>query len=212
MEQSYQYLIYAHAALGGIALLAGLISIVAKKGQQIHKKSGIVFFFSMLFSAVLALIICFLPGHQNVFLFLIGIFSSYFLLNGYRALRFKKQSPQKFDFFIQFVMLAAALFMLFYPPIFLSKINIVLAIFGVVGLSFSCRDIYVFTKQKEKLKKDWLKKHLGNMMGAYIASVTAFVVVNNLFGGVYNWFVPGVVGTFYIVYWMRKLTPKKKQI
>jgi hypothetical protein len=209
MEHVFKYLIYTHAAFGALALLAGLLAISVKKGGKTHKRSGIIFFYSMLLSAALALIIAFLPGHENLFLFLVGIFSSYFLLSGYRALRFKRKGPGKVDFLISGVMLLAGLFMLLYLPLAFGKINIVLTVFGAVGTLFASRDLYVLSKRKECLKKAWLRKHLGNMMGAYISSVTAFVVVNNLFDSVLNWFLPSLIGTIYIVYWMRKLRLKK---
>ena len=47
MEKTIQIVIYIHAAFGGIALLAGLVSIIAKKGKNIHRKSGLIFFYSM---------------------------------------------------------------------------------------------------------------------------------------------------------------------
>ena len=50
--------------------------------------------------------------------------------------------------------------------------------------------------------------HLGKMMGGYISAVTAFFVVNQIIPGMWNWFVPGVVGGVYISYWMMKLTKK----
>lgn len=47
MEKSIQILIFIHASFGGIALISGLISMIAKKGKNIHKKSGLIFFYSM---------------------------------------------------------------------------------------------------------------------------------------------------------------------
>ena len=46
MEETIQILIYIHAGFGGIALLSGLLSLIAKKGKEIHKKSGLIFFYS----------------------------------------------------------------------------------------------------------------------------------------------------------------------
>lgn len=80
MEQFAEFLIqYIHAPLGGIALLNRGISLVSKKESPFHKKSGKVFFYSMLLSAFSALVVSVLPNHKSPFLFSIGIFSSYFL-------------------------------------------------------------------------------------------------------------------------------------
>jgi hypothetical protein len=43
------------------------------------------------------------------------------------------------------------------------------------------------------------------MIGGYIAAVTAFVVVNNMFPSFWGWFAPTLVGVPYILYWNRRL-------
>jgi amino acid transporter len=87
-------------------------------------------------------------------------------------------------------------------------LNIVLCVFAIVGIVFSVRDLILF-KNPERLKKGWLKLHLGKMLGAYISATTAFVVVNEFFPSFYGWFIPGIVGGFLIAYWFRKLDEKK---
>lgn len=44
MEQTINLLIFIQVGFRGIALLAGFVSIIAKKGLELHKKSGPVFF------------------------------------------------------------------------------------------------------------------------------------------------------------------------
>jgi uncharacterized membrane protein len=207
-EKSTQILIYTHAFFGGAAPLTGFISIVSKKGKLIHRKSGKLFFYAMLCSAVTALIIAVLPKHESPFLFSIGIFSSYFILTGYRALNFKSESINLLiDKIISWAMIVTAVLMILYNPIFNQRINIVLSVFGIVGLFFSVRDLILF-KDMTRLKKGWLKLHLGKMIGGYISAATAFVVVNNFFPSFYGWFIPGTVGGIYITYWMNKLNKK----
>ena len=204
-EKTIQTLIYVHAFFGGIALISGLVSLISKKGKITHKKSGKLFFYSMLSSAVTALIISILPKHENPFLFSIGIFSSYFILTGYRALNFKNKKPNfKIDIIITWIMVITALLMLLYNPIVNQKINIVLTAFGTIGLFFSIRDLMLF-KNTDKLNKAWLKLHLGKMIGGYIAATTAFVVVNDFFPSFYGWFIPSIIGGVCISYWIRKL-------
>jgi hypothetical protein len=101
-------------------------------------------------------------------------------------------------------MIFTGVVMIVYNPIFNNRINIILMVFGVVGLIFSIRDILLF-KNIEKLKKGWLKLHLGKMIGGYISATTAFVVVNNFLPSIYGWFIPGIIGGIYIMYWMNKL-------
>jgi uncharacterized membrane protein len=204
-EKITQILIYSHAFFGGIALISGLVSLIAKKGKITHRKSGKLFFYSMLSSAFTALIISILPRHENPFLFSIGIFSSYFIITGYRALNFKNKNPNlKTDIIISWIMIITAILMLLYNPIVNQKINIVLTAFGTIGLIFSTRDLMLF-RNTDKLNKDWLKLHLGKMIGGYISATTAFVVVNEFFPSFYGWFIPGIIGGIYTAFWMSKL-------
>lgn len=209
MKTLATYLIYIHATLGSIALLAGFIAIITKKGSNFHKKSGLIFYYTMLTTALSALVIAVLPKHESPFLFTIGIFSSYFIITGNRALRFKKPNPSLLvDKIISTCMIFTGIFMIFYPLISTGKMNIILTIFGVIGAIFAFRDLLLF-KNTKKLRKNWLKFHIGKMLGGYIAAVTAFIVVNQFIPGIAGWFIPGIFGSVYITYWFWKLKKKK---
>lgn len=211
LESITQILIYIHAGLGGLALLAGGVAIISKKGRSLHKKSGKVFFYAMIVSAITALVVAVLPKHENPFLFSIGLFSIYFLLSGFRSLKYKRDlSGLKLDKIISYAIMLVGLGMIVIPPIFLGRIIIVLTVFGFMGLAFGFRDIKLYRKPEE-LKKKWLKLHLGDMTGGYIAAVSAFLVVNNVFPALLNWFLPGVIGGIFITYWIRKVDGKKSK-
>jgi uncharacterized membrane protein len=200
---------YIHAPLGGIALFAGGIALIAKKGSQLHKKSGEVFFYSMLISAIAAFIISVLPKHENPFLFSIGLFSSYFLISGLRSLQYKQREFElKIDKIIAYLIALTGFSMILYPIVLFSQLNIILTVFGIVGIVFGFRDLKLF-RDKERLKKSWLKLHLGKMTGGYISAVSAFFVVNQILPGIWNWFVPGIIGSMYIACWMIKQNKKK---
>ena len=208
MEKTIQILIYIHAAFGGIALLAGLVSIIAKKGKNIHRKSGLIFFYSMMLSGIIAMIVAVLPNHESPFLFAVGIFSLYFVLTGNRALNFKRKNPDlKIDKLISIIMISTGVLMILLPIILTKSINIVLVVYAIVGIIFSVSDLILF-RNPERLRKGWLKLHLGKMLGGYISATTAFVVVNEFFPSFYGWFIPGIVGGFVIAYWMRKMNKK----
>ena len=208
MEAAIQVLIYIHAAFGSIALLTGLVAVIARKGKTIHKKFGLVFYYTMILSGTSAMLIAVLPNHENPFLFAVGIFSLYFVLTGYRALRFKrKASDLKIDKAIALVMLFTGVLMIVLPVVLLGSINIVLGVFGIVGIIFSIKDLRLF-KEPKRLRSLWLKLHLGKMLGGYIAASTAFVVVNQFIPGVYAWFAPGIIGSVIIVYWNKKINKK----
>ena len=208
MERGIHILILIHAVFGGIALLAGLVSMVVKKGNWLHKRSGLFFYYSMLISTVTAMFVALLPNHKSPFLLAVGIFSLYFVLTGRRALRFKRKNPKlRTDIWISRTMIAVGVLMIFLPVLFLKNLNIVLSVFAVVGIVFSARDLTLF-KNPDALKENWLKLHLGKMLGAYISATTAFIVVNELLPSFYGWFVPGIVGGLLIAYWIRKLNGK----
>lgn len=208
MEKYIQLAIIIHAALGGIALLAGLIAIISKKGQPTHKKSGIVFYYAMITSGASAIVIALMPKHENPFLIAVGVFSLYFVIGGYRALRFKSMTSSiKNDKILSIIMLITGVLMILLPLVISQSINLVLLIFGIIGILFALRDLKLY-QNREQLKKGWLKLHLGKMLGGYISATTAFVVVNGFFPGIYNWFIPSVIGTIYITYWMKKIDKK----
>jgi hypothetical protein len=150
-----------------------------------------------------------LPNHESPFLFSIGLFSTYFLVSGLRSLRFKqKEFELKTDKIIAYLITLTGISMILYPIVLYSKLNIILTVFGVVGIVFGLRDLKLF-QDIQRIKKNWLKLHLGKMTGGYIAAVSAFFVVNQILPGIWNWFVPGIIGSGYITYWMIKLNKKK---
>lgn len=202
---SLTYLIYGHAITGGIALLAGLVAIVAKKGSSIHKSLGKVFFYSMLVSATVAIVIAGMPGHENPFLFSIGLFSLYFLISGYFSLRLKKEGyPFTIFITLAWALLAVGIGLIAFPLIKYRSVQIVPLVFGIFGIVFAIRELRLY-KHPEKVYRSWMSLHLGKMTGGYIAAVTAFVVVNNILPGIVGWILPGLIGGVYITWWMRKL-------
>lgn len=206
MDQIIKIFIYIHAFFGGIALLSGLASILFVKGSPKHKKAGKVFSYGMVFSSLISLPICWLPNHDNNFLFLIGIFTIYLVISGNRILLFKKKEVANFtDKLISGVMLTASLLMLFFGINFLLKSNlggILYLFFGLSAFLISIRD-FKFYKNIDKTKI--LPFHIGKMAGAYIASITAFLVAGLRFEGLIYWILPSILGTFLIMYWIRKL-------
>jgi hypothetical protein len=97
--------------------------------------------------------------------------------------------------------------MVTYPIILYSKLNLILTVFGLASIVFGLRDLSRL-KDVKRLRKGWLKLHLGKMTGGYIAAVSAFFVVNQILPSVWNWFVPTLVGSIYIAYWINKLNKK----
>ena len=208
MENLIKIIIYVHAFFGGIGLIAGTAIMFSKKGNLLHKKLGKIFSVGMLVSSVLSLFICMLPNHHNSFLLMIGIFTIYMILIGNRVVNYKRKEYKNFlDKLISGVILVTSIIMIVltvYQKIFHNNFPILLLIFGILGLFMSYKD-FVFYKNEDRHKK-WLISHVGKMVGAYIASVTAFLVAGAGFGNnFYAWILPSIIGTIYIIFWGRKL-------
>ncbi|MGV9002517.1 hypothetical protein [Flavobacterium sp.] len=210
MDQIILIGIYIHAFFGGIALLAGLGSMIFQKGSKKHKQSGKLFSISMIISSLISLPIAWMPHHENIFLFLIGIFTIYLVLSGNRVLRFKTKKEARFtDKLLSGSLFFSSLLMLTFGILYLQEngnVGVLFLFFGAIALVLSIRD-FNFYKNIDKNKI--LPLHLGKMSGAYIASVTAFLVAGIKFQGILYWIAPTIIGAFFIGYWIRKVTVKK---
>ncbi|WPQ64550.1 hypothetical protein SIO70_06675 [Chitinophaga sancti] len=211
METLVKVLIYIHALCGGLGLVSGIASIGVKKGSKLHKNCGKTFSYSMVISSLVSLVIARMPGHENLFLFLIGVFTIYLVLAGNRALTFRydtKSSADTIDKTISGTMLGASVIMLLigiYQITTHKGGNAVLfAFFGGFGLYMTLKDFYTFRVFKEK-KNAWLSSHIGRMVAALIASITAFMVAGLHIQTLVTWIMPSIIGTFYITYWNTKI-------
>jgi uncharacterized membrane protein len=215
MEHTLKILIYIHAFFGGIGLITGIGSIIVKKGQKLHRRMGKLFSIGMLTSSLISVPICFMPKHENLFLFLIGIFTIYLVISGNRALTFKLKSKTKADFIDQFIsgtMLLSSIVMILigiYCVINNITNGILFAFFGGFGFYMTVKD-FMFFKDFTKTKNVWLTKHIGKMVGALIASITAFIVAGLGLGNLIAWITPSIIGTIFIIYWNRKVGSKTK--
>lgn len=195
-----QALLYSHIAGGGVALLTGAVALLTIKGGRAHKRAGLVFFYAMLLVAVSAFAISVAKGKG--FLLAISIFSFYLTYTGYRVLKNKTAKYAWYDWLVTAIALACAVYMI-------STQAVVLLAFGFLLCFIIGRNSYAQFKGEEKLKeirKKRISAHLGNMSGAYIATLTAFLVVNVDFiqPGWVVWLLPTAVGLPFIFYHLRK--------
>jgi uncharacterized membrane protein len=206
MEQLVKIFIYIHAFFGGIGLITGIASILLKKGNSQHKKTGKLFTFAMLISTLISIPISCLPNHENPFLFLVGLFTIYLVLTGNRALTFKtKEKAERKDIIISgimFVFSIIALFIGIYGYIQSIENSILYLFFGSFSLYMTIKDFIFY---KKRTSKDWLKNHIGKIIGATIASITAFIVAGLGIGSLISWTLPSIIGAIYIYYWKMRL-------
>ena len=201
-------LLVLHIVFGGSALVLGLFSMSSRKGQKLHKKSGFYFFISMLIVSITAIVLSSIKGSS--FLFHIGIFSFYLNYSGLRAIRNKKLNPSTSDWIINIASLINTILMI-------ASFQLVLIVFGLISLQLVYSQLKLFYfhfKNKEIPKMTWLVQHIGMMVGTYISTFTAFLVVNINFisPGWIIWIFPTVIFTPLIIFWTRKYTknPKKR--
>ena len=208
MEEAIKILIYIHAFFGGVGLISGTGSVIVKKGSLLHKNMGKLFSLGMLVSSLLSLVVASMPGHESAFFFLIGLFTIYLVLTGNRALSFKtKRNANWKDYLISGLMLLSSVIMLLngaYGLFNNNGISLLFLFFGGFGLLVSVQD-FKFYRNSEKPKTAWLRLHIGKMVGALIASFTAFIVAGLGIANLISWMLPTVVGTLYIFYWKRKI-------
>ena len=207
MEQIIKFLIYLHAFLGGLGLATGMISILVKKGGANHIKSGKIFSYTMILSALISLFVAQMPKHENLFLFLIGIFTIYMVLVGNRALTLKNTAKAAhIDKLISGLMLLISATMIVIGMIGMTnKIDnsILYLFFGGFGIFMTFKDFQTY-KSLTKNKNAGIKSHIGRMVGSLIASLTAFLVAGLQIGTLLVLIAPTILGTAYIIYWNRK--------
>lgn len=198
-------LLVAHIIFGFVALAGGLVAMMAKKGLKAHKLSGKIFFVSMLIVALSAIGISLIKDIQ--FMLHIGIFTLFMDYFGYKAVSKRANRVGIFDVAVLVLSVVNAVVMLI-------TLNVILVVFAVISLFLGVQETLIELKLKQQKKinrKQQLAHHLGMMIGAYIATVTAFLVVN-IKGNVpywIVWFLPTVLFVPVIVYWNIKLNAKR---
>ena len=217
MENLIQSVLYFHAFSGAVALISGIVAIISKKGRKTHILSGKFYFWSMLSVIITGLIVGSYRG--NLFLQLIAIFSFYMAFTGKQVLRNKKEFIVKpIDWGVNIISLMTGLFMLYLVIINIQKVGFagvipMLLVFGFLLSWMAAEDLNKMRKKKF-VKNDWLYTHIGRMGGSFIATSTAFLLVNISFEPRWVvWLAPTAIGTPLIIAaiakWKKKLEPKK---
>jgi uncharacterized membrane protein HdeD (DUF308 family) len=209
MQKFLQFVLYLHILAGFIALATGLVPMFSKKGSKTHTTWGTVYYWAMFLVALTALI-RFQMKPFLIFLTGIAIFSFYNTFTGVRLIRRKDNpKPEFIDWFGAILMVLGSLVMLYFAYSTF-KVSVSLAIlfvvFGTFMLILVSEDLRVFMGKKlidnnvPLQTRYWFQNHISRMGGSYIATVTAFLVVNNppFIPGLVVWIAPGVIGGFVI--------------
>ena len=213
----YTSLLVLHISAGFTALLSGGISFSAPKGKKLHNASGKIYTLAMLGVGFTAVTMCLLK--YSPFLFTIGIFSTYMTLTGYRSLQYYKGNKEpkvQLDWILLFTtfLLAGSFssFMIWTEGLHFMGLQLVLLVFMSILISMLLGDLWVLHHISKLNKGAFLKRHIGRMGGAYISSLTAFLVTNVETEPVFlAWLLPTAIGTPFIFYFIRKYTPRKRK-
>jgi hypothetical protein len=209
MEIFLKITLVLHIICGFLSLLTGTLISILKKGDKRHRLMGRIFFFGMIGVSISAITISVFKNNQ--FLLVIGIFSFYLNYGGYRAIREKTLRPTFADWLVFAIGAGNGFYMVY-------SLNTVLMVFGGITLFTAINQFRVnlkVLKGQQLHPLDWLKRHIGMMTGAFIATVTAFVVVNVRLGEDsiipfwVPWVAPSMIMFPLIWVWMKKYTGKK---
>jgi len=215
MQNFIQYTLYVHILVGAIALLSGAFAILSAKGKQLHRKAGKVYFWAMTAVFITGILVA---GYRyNRFLFLIAFLSYYSVFAGVRFLKLKKlhkdQSPKWYDWAAGVVNTIANLFFVglgVYYLIFTDASSgaVLLTLgFGLGGLMISYTNLQPLVVRPTK-PYHWYLSHIGNMMGGYIATFTAFlstmVTRYELMNPYLAFALPSLIGIPLLIFWQHK--------
>ena len=213
MKTFLSLVLYLHIAAGFTALVTGLVPMFAKKGGKAHILWGKIYFWAMFVVALTALL-RFQMQMRLIFLTAIAIFSFYNTFTGVRLIQRKDSlKPSWLDYFASILAMVCGLAMFHFAFLGYQKGNRYMAIlffvFGMAVSIMSLEDLRVFVGKKviddtgkPVPVKYWFQNHISRMGGSYIATVTAFLVVNNppFIPGLVAWLAPGVLGGVIITF------------
>jgi len=205
MDATMSALRWIHILAGTIALFVAPAAMVTVKGGLAHRRWGKVYFWAMATVAVTAVALA--AWRPNYFLLLVAVFSFYLAFSGYRTL-FRKRSggPDTLDWAATLVTIIASAGLvvlgLVQPGPVWRRLGVVAIVFGAIGAVVAGRHAWYFVRPSTD-RQAWWFDHMIGMLSSYIATVTAFSVVNFTFlPPVARWLWPTLVGTPLIVVWV----------
>jgi hypothetical protein len=209
-----EHILLTHSILGVIVFTTGILQILLKKGGTTHRIVGQIYLYAWL---VLLISGAYLGG---LLITIIGIFGFYFALTGSRIGHLKSKTITIFEKAIFSVGGLVAISMIYYAiTLFLKgekSYSIIFTVFGGLFLFQTAQDIwkYILDKPLKKQiygKYDWYFEHFTRMCISFIAAVTAFTSIQNLFkNNTLNFLMPTVLGIILINIAVRSYKKKFK--
>lgn len=215
MELLIRSLVFIHVLAGIITLLAGPLAIYYNfKQPKQHRLAGKVFFYAMLVVAISSIITFFRHPEVLFYQFLLGIALIVLAgtVRGVRAMMLMKGGKVlPFDFYYTILLAVTSMVMLGKAALLFTQggniaFPILFTVFGVGAAHDSIKNFRIFRAPQQLAPTDWLQLHLGSMLGAFIASTTAFTVnTAHYLPWFVQWFGPTVLLVPVIIYFERKV-------
>jgi uncharacterized membrane protein len=206
-------LLFVHIVCGFTALSTAALALATKKGADFHRAAGRLFVLAMTGILFTAIPLSYLT--KNIFLFLIALFSYYLAISGYLYAKHRDGKARIFAWLASILIVLIGLCMIVaarYLPTSNDYPSIVLDIFGVFAITNGLADIKMYY-QKKAVGRIRITKHLSAMLGATIATITAFTVVNiTTHPAFIAWIAPTVVIVPVIYWWRYRINSGKNLI
>jgi uncharacterized membrane protein len=85
---AFHALLALHIGGGGVALLAGPVPMLSRKGSPVHRKAGKVYAVAMLVASISAFVLAAITG--NILLLGLAVFTFFLIFGGVRASGFRR--------------------------------------------------------------------------------------------------------------------------
>lgn len=200
MEMVFNFLLVSHIAGGTAALLSGAAAIVTRKGSKAHSIAGRIYVWGMNLAWGSALPMSLI--HPNLFLFAVGIFSGYQVLTGWRAIQHKRHGKTQADDALAVVAILTGIGMIAtggYAWAIKGEVgvpSVMMVVFGSICALMAYQDLTTYLRRIAHEPHRWIFQHFTRMLGGYIATWTAFLVVNLTFlPGLVIWLAPTLIGS-----------------
>lgn len=202
MQHLIAFTLIIHVFSGISCFVSGLMAILSRKGSRLHKTVGKIYFIAMFLVLITAIAVSLY--RNNTFLLYIAIFAAYLTYAGVRSIYNKKLHPNFLDWSFWIIAASTSIFMI-------ASMNLILMVLGSLFAANLFQDgqlFYQVIKGKNVSAKRWLIRHIGMILGSYIATTTAFLVVNvqNFQPLWLPWLAPSIIGTPLIFVFIKKIT------
>jgi len=196
-----------HIAAGFAALLIAPVAMVSTKGGPAHRRWGRFYYRAMTVVAVSALLLTF--ARPNLFLTMVAVLSFYAAFLGYRAITApgpRRGRGQVVDWGMALITLAASTDLVVLgvlaPSAWWRRMAIVSVVLGTAGVALAGRAI-IRMLWPPKDPRARLFTHMIGMLTSYIATLTAFSVVNfTLLPVTVRWLWPTALGVPLMQAWV----------